>query len=87
MPDHLQWCCPAEEAGTESHSLGTSTTTKPGQTAGGARNAAQRRNRAFRHALVRPLLRLHLLSGLPAVSKLPLPPAMPRAALPPHQCP
>jgi hypothetical protein len=46
-------CAPAEEAGTESHSLGTSSATKPGQTAGGARNAAQRRNRAFRHALVR----------------------------------
>lgn len=42
----------AEEAGLESGSLGASQATRAGQTEGGARNASQRRCRAFRHALV-----------------------------------
>lgn len=51
--DVIAFSWPAtEEAGLESRSLGASHETRPGQTAGGARNAAQRRNRAFRHSLV-----------------------------------
>ncbi len=49
----------AEEAGLDSASLGASRATAPSQTQGGARNAAQRRNRAFRHALVRAVGLLH----------------------------
>lgn len=49
----------AEEAGLDSASLGASRSTAPSQTQGGARNAGQRRNRAFRHALVRAVGLLH----------------------------